>query len=103
MSEEDIELYNWSELEGQKIATRNKEAATRVLQKAGITPENPAYKQYEALTQANVHNFSRFGVYDDAIEDMLVETLKNPELNVEKYREVTLPDEVHIAFTETEK
>ena len=60
------------------ITERNKKVATNILEKAGIDKNNPLYDRYYAYTMANVHNAGRYGVYDDAIEQMFVETLKNP-------------------------
>ena len=71
------------------ITERNKKAATNILEKAGIDKNNPLYDRYYAYTMANVHNAGRYGVYDDAIEQMFVETLKNPELSIEQYLEAT--------------
>ena len=75
--------------ERAEIVERNKKAALSVLEQAGISPDNPQYNQYYDLTLVNVHNAGRYGVYDGHIEKQFVETLKNPELSIEQYREAT--------------
>ena len=92
--------FRSDDIERMEIAERNKKAALSVLEQAGITPDNPQYNQYYALTLANVHHAGRYGVYDGHIEKQFVETLKDPELSIEQYREATKLFEAKMAETQ---
>ena len=37
----------------------------------------------------NVHNTGRFGSYNDAVENMFVEMLKNQDMTLEQYKQAT--------------
>ncbi|MBP5698860.1 MAG: hypothetical protein J6W96_04985 [Alphaproteobacteria bacterium] len=72
-----------------KVAEFNEKQATDILKEAHITPENPNYKKYLGLTEANVHTWRRFSTYDNTVREMLIETLSNPEMTIEQYQEAT--------------
>ena len=97
---EDIEFKTWEEVEKGRTAQRNIEAAQRILEAAGITADNPNYKRYFNATLLNVHNAGRFAVkdattgefmtYNEHVENMFIETLKNPEMSLEQYEKATI-------------
>lgn len=63
----------------------NEQEASEILKLANIDKDNPLYSKYYALTMANIHNANRFGVYNDKIQKMFIDTLKNPDLTIEQY------------------
>ena len=97
---DDIEFKTWEEVEKGRIAQRNIKAAQRILDAAGITLDNPNYKRYFNATLLNVHNAGRFVVkdattgefmtYNEHVENMFIETLKNPEMSLEQYEKATI-------------
>ena len=79
-----------SRIEEKRAITRhNEECATRILDRAGIEINHPNYDEYFKLTMQNVHNTGRFGTYNDSVEDMFVEMLKNEEMSIEQYRDAS--------------
>ena len=95
--------FRSDDIERMEIAERNKKAALSVLEQAGIGPDNPQYNQYYALTLVNIHHAGRYGVYDGHIEKQFVETLKDPELSIEQYREATKLFEAEMAKKQMNK
>ncbi|MBP3687539.1 MAG: hypothetical protein J6J35_04140, partial [Alphaproteobacteria bacterium] len=90
MSEHNEEIiFRSDDIERQKIAAHNKEAAERILQKAGITPDNSEYQRYLALTESNVNSAGRYALFDEGVEKMFVETLKDPEMTLSQYETAT--------------
>ena len=81
--------FRTDDLERQEVAKFNKDRARVILEQAGITPDNPNYQQYFTLTMRNVHNTGRFGTYNDSVEDMFVEMLKNQDMTLEQYKQAT--------------
>ena len=76
-------------IERRASAEFNIEATKRILLLAGITEDNPLYKKYFGLTARNVNATSLYGVYNDSVEQMFVITLKNPEMSIEQYEQIT--------------
>ena len=102
MSEDGLRkfLFRDDSIEREQIAERNKQAAENILKQAGIEPSHPDYERYYALTLSNVHNAGRYGFYDEStgielktydetVEKMFVETLKDPEMSISQYEEAT--------------
>ena len=102
MSEDGLRkfLFRDDSIEREQIAERNKKAAENILKQAGIEPSHPDYERYYALTLSNVHNAGRYGFYDEStgielktydetVEKMFVETLKDPEMSISQYEEAT--------------
>lgn len=81
--------FRTDDLERQEVAKFNKDRARVILEQAGITPDNPDYQQYFTLTMRNVHNTGRFGSYNDAVENMFIEMLKNQDMTLEQYKQAT--------------
>lgn len=97
MQEEDLFVFRSDDEERVVIAERNKQAAASILSQAGISEDNPLYNQYYAHTLANVHHAGRYGGYDKQIEQMFVETLQDPELSLEQYKEASKRFEAQFA------
>ena len=97
MQEEDPFVFRSDNEERLVIAERNKQAAASILSQAGISEDNPLYNQYYAHTLANVHHAGRYGGYDKQIEQMFVETLQDPELSLEQYKEASKRFEAQFA------
>ena len=97
MQEEDPFVFRSDNEERLVIAERNKQAAASILSQAGISEDNPLYNQYYAHTLANVHHAGRYGGYDKQIEQMFVETLQDPELRLEQYKEASKRFEAQFA------
>ena len=97
MQEEDLFVFRSDDEERLAIAERNKQAAASILSQAGISEDNPLYNQYYAHTLANVHHAGRYGGYDKQIEQMFVETLQDPELSLEQYKEASKRFEAQFA------
>ncbi len=72
-----------------KVAEFNRKQASQILKLAGIGSKNPDYKQYLALTMANVNNAGRLGGYNEFVRNMFVDTLKNPDLTLAQYKEAS--------------
>lgn len=85
---EDFE-FRTDDLERQQIVQRNKEATARILEKAGITPDNPNYQRYYNATISNVHAAGRFTLYDGEVENYLIETIKSDDVTIEQYEAAT--------------
>ena len=97
MPEEASLKFRSDALERKAIAERNKNAAVSILSQAGIMEDNPLYKKYFAYTMANVHHAGRYGVYDEQIEQMFVQSLQDPEMSLEQYQQVTKKFEASMA------
>ena len=97
MQEKDLFVFRSDDEERVVIAERNKQAAASILSQAGISEDNPLYNQYYAHTLANVHHAGRYGGYDKQIEQMFVETLQDPELSLEQYKEASKRFEAQFA------
>lgn len=82
-------IFRDDTLEREKVAEFNIEASKRILSLAGITEDNPSYKKYFALTARNVHVTFLYGTYNDSVEEMFIETLKNEEMSVDQYEHIT--------------
>ena len=93
--------FRTDDLERQEKAKFNRENAQKILEQAGIMPDSQNYQQYLALTMRNVHNTGRFGVYNDEVETMFVEMLKNPEMSIDQYRQAT--EQYYIQVIETQQ
>lgn len=83
MSNEELK-FRTDAKEREWIKQRNDGAARRILEKAGIDPQDPKNRKLWALTLINVHNTGRFGTYNDDVENMFVQLLRDPEMTVEQ-------------------
>lgn len=88
MSNEELK-FRTDAKEREWIKQRNDGAARRILEKAGIDPQDPKNRKLWALTLINVHNTGRFGTYNDDVENMFVQLLRDPEMTVEQYEKLS--------------
>ena len=90
MQEEQQEYeFRTDEIERKEAFEFNIEASKRILALAGIEETNPEYKRYFGLTARNVHITFLHSTYNDSVEEMFIETLKDPEITISQYEQLT--------------
>ena len=78
--------FRSDDIEKEQIRKRNISIAKEILEKSGITQDNPQYRDFLVQTSINVHNTFRFSIYgDDAYEELM--TLVKNAKTVDEYKE----------------
>lgn len=88
MSNEELK-FRTDDKEREWIKERNDGAARRILEKAGVDPNDSKNRKWWALTLINVHNTGRFGTYNEDVEKFFVDILRDPEMTVEQYEKLS--------------
>ena len=81
--------FRTDNLEREQIRARNIEIAKQILDKVGISTDNPLYRDLWIQTMENVHNTFRFANYNEAAESRLIDLLSTSKDDIGLYKQVS--------------